>query len=104
VAGAADPDPRIARFDVPLSYSTIPISFDADYATAGEFLWQLRELPTVIEIRSLDVKPATQAAPSADGGNPAARGDGTITVSLTLFAYARQGRSPDVSPAAGGGR
>lgn len=73
--GGALPDPRFALFEAPLVYSPISMSFDAEFARLGQFLWNLRDLATAVEIRTIDVK----AAPG-----------GRVHVTLTLFAYARQ--------------
>lgn len=86
VAGAVEPDPRLALFEVPLAYVPITMSFDADYAGLGNLLWHLRDLPTLVEIRSVEVKPQRE------------RGAATLRASITLFAYAQQ--TPARVPAA----
>lgn len=54
--GPADaPDVRLALFGTSLTYSQVTVSFDSSYAGLGRFLWGLRDLPTAIEIRSVDV-------------------------------------------------
>jgi len=73
---AAAADPRLAWFEVPLTYLPITMAFDATYAGAGQLLWQLRDLPTVIDIRTLELTPVTG-------------GDGQVHVTLSLFAFAR---------------
>ena len=83
VSGAA-PDPRFALFDAPLAYSPVTMSFDAEYARAGELLWRLRDLATTVEIRSLEARPVVEDTP------PTSAAKRRIHVSLTLFAYARQ--------------
>lgn len=75
--GGALPDPRFGLFQAPLVYSPISMSFDAEYAAVGQFLWRLRDLATTIEIRSLEIRPA-----GADTRR--------VHVALTLFAYARR--------------
>lgn len=81
VTDAASPDPRLALFEAPLKYSPVTLTADADYPSLGEFLWRLRRLPTLTEIRTLDV---TGSAPAND-----APVEGTLHVTLTLFAYSR---------------
>lgn len=80
--GNARPDPRFGLFDVPLAYSPILMSFDADYESLGGFLWLLRDFATTIEVRSLEIRPRPGA------GDPGA--DGRVHAGLTLFAYTRQ--------------
>lgn len=121
--GAALPDPRFALFEVPLAYSPILMSFDADYAGLGGFLWRLRDLSTTMEVRSLEIRPRLrqvgsqsdptasagwtvrsadrpgEAGPFRDGSAAAGVGtgavpDGRVHAGLTLFAYAR--RTPSV--------
>ena len=76
--GADQPDPRLPLFAASLSYAPISVSFEATYPALGRFLWNLRDLPTTIEIRSLDV-----ARPSAaDEGR-------FLKVELVLFAFQR---------------
>jgi hypothetical protein len=78
-------DPRLVLFDLPLAYSPISMSFDAEYSRAGELLWRLRDLATTVEIRSVQVTPRV-----GDGPVGAAARDGLVHVSLVLFAYAQQ--------------
>lgn len=78
VADGVQPDPRFRLFDTPLAYSPVSISFDGEYAGVGDLLWRLRDLPTTIEIRNLEIKPVTAGASA-----------GRVHVALTLFAYAR---------------
>lgn len=92
VVGGAAPDPRFALFDAPLTYSPVTMSFDAEYARAGEVLWRLRDLATTVEVRTFEARPVTSEAASGSTAPP------KIHVSLTLFAYARQ----DAAPLAGG--
>ena len=70
------PDPRLALFQTPLSYSPISMSFEAPFQGVGEFLWNLRDLATAVEVRTLEVKGAAGT-------------DGRVRVDLTMFAYAR---------------
>lgn len=81
VTDAASPDPRLALFEAPLEYSPVTLTADADYPSLGEFLWRLRRLGTLTEIRSLDV---TASAAAND-----APVEGPLHVTLTLFAYSR---------------
>jgi hypothetical protein len=78
------PDPRFALFDLQLVYTTIKMSFETDYAALGRFLWNLRDLPSVVEIRAFNVQPRLPAS----GEAPPAP-DGALRVSLTLYAYSR---------------
>jgi hypothetical protein len=94
-AGGAEPDRRLALFGIPLQYSEMPVSFDASYAAVGQFLWSLHSLPVVAEVREMTVTPRAQSQGgvqlSRSGAVPA---DATVSVSLTLFVYAR----PDAAP------
>ena len=84
VANQPQPDPRLALFEVPLAYSPITMSFDAEYPRIGAFLWNLRELATVIDVRSFEVRPVAQRTRPLEH------------VTLTLFAFARQAPVRDV--------
>jgi hypothetical protein len=78
--GPADaPDVRLALFDTGLTYSPVTVSFDASYAGLGRFLWGLRDLPTAIEIRSVDVM--RPAKPPYDSP--------FLHVELVLYAFQR---------------
>ena len=99
--GVAPPDPRFGLFEAPLAYSPILMSFDADYASLGGFLWWLRDLPTTIEVRSLEIRPRVRDAAVGTGAVAGPPPDGRVHVGLTLFAYARQSApvaSTGVSP------
>jgi hypothetical protein len=87
-------DPRFGLFQAPLKYSPVTLSADADYASLGAFLWQLRETATMIEVRSLEVR-----APLV-GSNQTPVPPGTLRVVLTMFAYAR---APRANPGPGAG-
>ena len=82
--GGAVPDPRLALFQAPLKYTPVMLTAEADYRSVGEFLWNLRDLSTLVEIRSLEIVPPAvdpqQSAPSA----------GSLRMTMTLFAYSRQ--------------
>ena len=78
------PDPRFALFDLQLVYTTIKMSFETDYAALGRFFWNLRDLPSVVEIRAFNVQPRLPAS-----GEALHAPDGALRVSLTLYAYSR---------------
>lgn len=92
-AGSALPDPRFRLFDVPVSFVPIRMAFETDYGSLGRFLWAFRDLPTTVEIRALTVG-LPQSEP---GGDTITTPDGTLRVSLTLYAYSR--RTPALVPA-----
>jgi hypothetical protein len=91
VVSGVETDPRFALFQASLAYSPVTMSFDAEYAQAGELLWRLRDLATTVEIRTFEARPVSDDIPA---GAAAQR---RIHVSLTLFAYARQ----ELAPSAG---
>jgi hypothetical protein len=76
-------DPRWGLFPVGLMYTPITVSFECSYDRLGLFLWRLRDLPTLVEVRGLEV---TRALP-------------LLKVRLVIFALQRTGRAP-ASPAA----
>ena len=78
------PDPRVALFDLPLSHTSIRMSFETDYASLGRLLWDLRDLPTVVEIRTLNVQPRL-----ASSGDEHPQRDGMVRASMTFYAYSR---------------
>jgi hypothetical protein len=84
VVGAVAADPRIALFTMPLAYTPIAMSFDAQYEEAGTLLWRLRDLATTVEVRDFEARPVAEEATAG-----AARSR-KIHVVLTLFAYVRQ--------------
>ena len=91
VADAATPDPRLALFEASLKYSPVTLTAEADYPSLGAFLWRLRNLGTLTEVRTLDV-----TAPPPSGEAPV---DGTLRVTLMLFAYSRIGSGiPESGP------
>jgi len=53
--GADEPDPRFALFGMPLTYTPVTIAFESSYEAITSFLWQLRDLPTTIELRSMEL-------------------------------------------------
>jgi hypothetical protein len=91
VAATYQPDPRFGLFDRRVAYTTIRLSFEASYASLGQFLWNLRDLPTIVEVRTLNVQPRMPSA--------AARTDGSLRASLTFFAYSRPGALSSQPPA-----
>lgn len=94
IVGRSDPDPRLALFEVTLAYSVVPVSFDAEYKQLGEFLWRLRDLPVVVEIRTLDIRPVELPEGESRSASTAPRG--RVRASLTLYAYTRQ--TPPAAP------
>ena len=54
-AGADEPDPRFALFGTPLIYTPVTITFESTYEAITRFVWQLRDLPTTIELRSMEL-------------------------------------------------
>lgn len=81
VTHAGDPDPRVALFGVPLAYTRVSVSFESTYERLGRFLWDMRELPTIVEVHSLTLEPASDA------------GD-RLTTSMVVFVYRRIGHDP----------
>jgi hypothetical protein len=45
-------DPRLALFPYAVRYTPVRVSFESTFEAAGNVLWQLRDLPTVVEVRS----------------------------------------------------
>ncbi len=76
VAASSQPDPRLALLEVPFAYTPVTVSFESAYARLGQYLWELRDLPALIEIQSLDVRPA------------GAETD-LVRVAMVLFTYRR---------------
>ena len=91
VANQPQPDPRFALFDLPLAYSPLTMSLDAEYPQVGAFLWNLRDLATVVDIRSLELRPSPQRTRPMEH------------VTLTMFAFARQASIPAVVQASARG-
>jgi hypothetical protein len=50
--GAADGDPRLALFPYAVSYTPLRVSFESTFEAAGAMLWRVRDLPTMVEVRS----------------------------------------------------
>jgi hypothetical protein len=76
-------DPRFSLFPVSLQYTPITVTFEATYDRLGQFLWNLRDLPTLVEVRSLEVKRALPL----------------IQIKLVLLAFQRS--APPAGPATG---
>ncbi len=96
-AGGDRPDARLSLFGAPLQYSRIPMSFDIGYAGLGDFLWRLHDLPVLIEIRDVVVKPHEIAPEDGGAGRGASSYDGRVSAAMTFFVYSRQRTS--VAPA-----
>lgn len=78
---ADEPDPRVALFGVPLVYTRVDVSFESTYERLGKFLWDMRELPTIVEVHSLTVEPIA--------------GTGArLRTTMVLFVYRRIGQDP----------
>ena len=45
-------DPRLALFPYAVSCTPVRVSFESTFEAAGNVLWQLRDLPTLVEVRS----------------------------------------------------
>ena len=45
-------DPRLALFPYAVTYTPVRVSFESTFEAAGNVLWQLRDLPTFVEVRS----------------------------------------------------
>ena len=45
-------DPRLALFPHAVSYTPLRVTFESTFEAAGNLLWQLRDLPTLVEVRS----------------------------------------------------
>ena len=50
--GADGADPRLALFPYEVSYTPLRVTFESTFEAAGSVLWQLRDLPTTVEVRS----------------------------------------------------
>lgn len=50
--GADGSDPRLALFPYAVSYTPLRITFESTFDAAGSFLWRVRDLPTIVELRS----------------------------------------------------
>ncbi len=54
-AAAPGNDPRARLFPVPLQFTPVAVTFESDFEAAGEFLWELRNAPTLVEVSSLTI-------------------------------------------------
>lgn len=52
VAGVDGADPRLALFPYVVSQTPLRVSFESTFEAAGRLLWLVRDLPTVVEVRS----------------------------------------------------
>lgn len=75
-------DPRFELFQTPLQYTPVTVSFASGYRGIGTFLWRLRDLPTTIEIRSLELT----------------RGLPLMTSKVVIFVLQRIGPAPATTP------
>jgi hypothetical protein len=51
-AGVDSADPRLALFPHTVSYTPVRVTFESTFEAAGNLLWQMRNLPTLVEVRS----------------------------------------------------
>ena len=49
------PDPRFGLFLATVTYTPVLVSFSSTYEAIQQFAWRLRDFPTMIEIRSVDL-------------------------------------------------
>jgi Tfp pilus assembly protein PilO len=83
------PDPRLDLFQTPVTYAPVTVTFDATYAQLGRFFWNLRTLPTTVEVRGVDIVPAAEPP--------------LLRVKLVLFAFRRVNRAIGPGPVLPGG-
>jgi hypothetical protein len=76
-------DPRLALFPYAVSYTPVRVSFASTFEAAGNVLWQLRDLPTVVEVRSATLT----------------RGLPLMTIDLVVRVLQRGGTTEVASPA-----
>ena len=79
--GGSEPDPRFALFGLPLTYTRVNVSFESTYERLGRFLWDMRGLPTIVEIQEIDTRPVSE-----DGAR--------VRTSMILFVFRRAGHDP----------
>jgi Tfp pilus assembly protein PilO len=77
-------DPRLALFGSAVSGTPIAMSFDASYGQVGRFFWNLRTLPTTVDVRSIDVRSVP--------------GSSLLRVKTDLLAFHRSGGRPSQRP------
>jgi hypothetical protein len=53
--GVAIPDPRFGLFPGPVAYTPVTVSFESSYEAIAGFAWRLRDLPTIVEVRSVEL-------------------------------------------------
>jgi hypothetical protein len=53
--GVVIPDPRFGLFPGPVAYTPVAVSFESSYEAIAGFAWRLRDLPTIVEIRSVEL-------------------------------------------------
>lgn len=82
-------DPRVGLFRAPIAYIPMTVTFDSRYAQIGRFFWNLRALPSMFELRAVDIEPAP-AAP-------------LMRTRLALFVFQRPDAVLPAGPAASGG-
>ncbi|MBI4520007.1 MAG: hypothetical protein HY701_04170 [Gemmatimonadetes bacterium] len=98
--GGSEP---VANLTIETHDRLLAIGFESSYARAGQFLWDLRGLPTLVDVRSLEVGPAEaslhvqvalEIGPVAPAEAPALAGrpgaDGAVDVTTALV----WGRNP----------
>lgn len=76
-------DPRLALFGGPFDYTPISLSFLSTYDRVGDFFWRCRDLPTTVEIRTVEIT----------------RGLPLVKVRMTMFVFQRPAVSPGLAPA-----
>jgi hypothetical protein len=45
-------DPRLALFPYAVTHTPLRVTFESSFEAAGRVLWQVRDLPTIVEVRS----------------------------------------------------
>ncbi|MBI1873723.1 MAG: hypothetical protein HYS05_07530 [Acidobacteria bacterium] len=75
-------DPRLALFGGPFDYTPISLSFLSTYDRVGDFFWRCRDLPTTVEIRTVEIT----------------RGLPLVKVRMTMFVFQRPAVSPGTAP------
>lgn len=81
--GMVGDDPRLALFPYAVSCTPVRVSFASTFEAAGNVLWQLRDLPTVVEVRSATLT----------------RGLPLMTIDLVVGVLQRGGTTEVASPA-----
>jgi hypothetical protein len=76
-------DPRLALFPYAVRYTPVRVSFESTFEAAGNVLWQLRDLPTLVEVRSATLT----------------RGLPLMTIDLVVRVLQRGGTTEVASPA-----